>query len=167
MDYHGAFESDDERALVHIPMAMRYRLDKSGIKLTLKQWQALPMALRHRALELPCDADAAIDNFQRVLAALVKRLVDENLTRFKVTWPFAWERETAPDEVNDALRQTGASTVSDDAWRRLSDFQRYVLVAFSRPGHVSRRLPGALREFCDAPQRETGDRVGLNVDLRA
>ena len=34
MDYHGEFESDDERALVHIPMAMRYRLDKSGIKLT-------------------------------------------------------------------------------------------------------------------------------------
>ena len=50
MDYHGEFESDDERALVHIPMAMRYRLDQSGIKLTLKQWQALPMALRRRAI---------------------------------------------------------------------------------------------------------------------
>ena len=154
MGYHGDFESDDERALVHIPMAMRYRLDQSGIKLTLKQWQALPMALRHRALELPCDTAAAIDAFQRELAALVKGLLGEDVTRFEVTRPFAWQRGNAPDELNEALRELHFDALQDDTWRRLSDFQRYVLVVFARPGRISSRLPNAFREFYNSSRRE-------------
>ena len=155
MGNRGDFESSDERALVHIPMAIRYRLDQSGIKLTLKQWQALPMALRHRALELPCDTAAAIDAFQRELDALVKGLLDEDVMRFEVTYPFAWQRGGPPDELNQALRELNCDPISDGTWRQLTDFQRYVLLALARPGRVSSRLPSALREFCDAPQRET------------
>ena len=147
MDYCGQFESCEERALVHIPLAMRYRLDQSGMKLTLEQWQALPMALRHRALELPCDSDVEIADFQRELAALVKALLDENVTRFKVTRPFTWQHRSAPEELNLALRELHCDSVSDEMWRQLDDFQRYVLLAFARPGRVSSRLPKAFAEF--------------------
>ena len=155
MDYHGEFESDDERALVHIPMAMRYRLDKAGIKLTLMQWQALPMALRRRVLELPCDTNTAIDDFQRELTALIKGLIDENVTRFKVSRPYAWQRERVPDELNVALREAQCDTITNDVWRQLSDFRRYVLVVLARPGRVSSRLPSALQEFCHDLQHES------------
>ena len=154
MNYHGEFESSDERALVHIPMAMRYRLDKSGIRLTLKQWQALPMALRRRVLELPCDTAAAIDDFQRELAALVKALLDENVMRFTVTRPFAWQRGSPPDELAQALHESHCGAIPDGTWRQLNDFQRYVLVALGRTGRVSSRLPSAFREFCDGRAAE-------------
>ena len=146
MGYHD-FESDDERALAHIPLAMRYRLDQSGIKLTLKQWQALPMALRRRAIQLPCDTDDAIDDFQHELAAYVRGLLDADVIRFKVMRPFPWRLGSALAELNQALGESHCPQISDDTWGQLNDFQRYVLIAFARPGRVSSRLPSAFREF--------------------
>ena len=110
--------------------------------------------LRRRALELPCDTAAAIDDFQRELTALVKGLLDEDVTRFEVTYPFAWQRGGPPDEPNHALREFDCDPIADDTWRQLSDFQRYVLLTFARPGRVSSRLPSALREFCVTSQSE-------------
>lgn len=144
------FESDEERALVHIPMAMRYRLDQSGIRLTLRQWQALPMTLRHRVLDLPCKTSAEIDAFQHELTAFVKALIDEDVARFKVSQLLPWQAQNTPDELNRALSESGCERISNATWGRLNDFQRYVLVAFARPGRVSRRLPFASQEFCGA-----------------
>lgn len=147
MGYHGEFESDDERALVHIPMAMRYRLDQCGIKLTLNQWQALPVALRRRVLELPCDTAIAIEDFRRELAAHVKAPVDEDVALFKVTRPFPWERGTALDEQRQTLSELRCDTISE--------------AAFARPRSVSSRLASTVQEFCGARQAAPGSMAAL------
>jgi len=49
------FESELEASLTYIPMAVRFKLDKCGIKLSLGAWQQLPEDRRREFLRAPCD----------------------------------------------------------------------------------------------------------------
>ena len=55
------FESAFVASLRCIPMAMRYRLDLSGVKLKLNEWSKLGLADRQALLGMPCATPAQID----------------------------------------------------------------------------------------------------------
>ena len=58
------FEPPEARALQWLPLAVRYKLDRCGLKVRLQQWQALPLAGRSALLR--CPAGPRFE--QRVLA---------------------------------------------------------------------------------------------------
>ena len=49
-----AFEDDFVASLRCIPMAVRLKLDRSGIKLTLRQWSRFTTDDRRELLDTPC-----------------------------------------------------------------------------------------------------------------
>jgi hypothetical protein len=68
------FESELEASLTYIPMAVRFKLDQCGIKLSLAVWQQLPEHRRRELLHLPCQSDGDIAAYRRILCALVKEM---------------------------------------------------------------------------------------------
>ena len=62
------FESDIYETLSCVPMAVRHKLDCAGVKITLKQWEALPPAERRILCELPSDSVATESSIRASLS---------------------------------------------------------------------------------------------------
>ena len=65
---------DEHESLELIPRAVRDKLDRVGIRLHLKDWQALALAERVRLRDLPCGSAEEQDRYAAELAALVLRI---------------------------------------------------------------------------------------------
>lgn len=48
-----AFEPEAACALTWLPLAVRYKLDQRGLRVSLQAWQALPRSQRERLLACP------------------------------------------------------------------------------------------------------------------
>ena len=59
-----AFEDDFVAALRCIPMAVRLKLDRSGIKLTLRQWSRFTRSDRQILLDAPCRTFEEISEYR-------------------------------------------------------------------------------------------------------
>src|SRR5258708_2856983 len=68
-----AFEIDFGGTLRCIPMSVRMKLDQSGIKLSLKQWNRLPPAERRRLVERPCDDPSETESYKQFLISLIQK----------------------------------------------------------------------------------------------
>ncbi|MFM1800516.1 MAG: hypothetical protein RLZZ117_2794 [Cyanobacteriota bacterium] len=140
------FEIDFAGDLRCLPMAVRRKLDLSGVKLKLTQWHGLTAEERQRLLAWPDDASA--------LTALRHWLLErsQSLPRGPATaMPPArgtdWQcADTWPESVATACRELGL-TLRPGGWGGLDELQRFALVKLSHPGHEHRNLPGALEEF--------------------
>ena len=55
-----SFEPDEARRLLWLPLAVRHKLDGCGLRLSLLEWQALPLDTRAELLHLPAGADFAL-----------------------------------------------------------------------------------------------------------
>lgn len=62
-------EPDEARCLLWLPLAVRHKLDGCGLRLSLKEWQALSLAARQQLLQAPAGSEFA------------KRAVDVGATR--------------------------------------------------------------------------------------
>jgi hypothetical protein len=73
----------EQESLELIPRAVRDKLDRVGIKLHLKDWQALPLAERVRLLDLPCGSAEEQERYRVELAALVLRLTGKPVEKMR------------------------------------------------------------------------------------
>lgn len=71
------FERDFAASLRCVPMAVRLKLDLSGIKLTLRQWNRFTVEDRQMLLRLPCGSAEEIDDYRVTLVELVAQRSDE------------------------------------------------------------------------------------------
>jgi len=76
---HGARNTDaapgaDSPDLELIPRPVRDKLDRVGIKLHLREWQAMPLADRVRLRDLPCSTDADAAEYAAAVDHLVRRI---------------------------------------------------------------------------------------------
>lgn len=55
-----SFEPDEARCLLWLPLAVRHKLDGCRLRLSLLEWQALPLDTRAELLHLPAGADFAL-----------------------------------------------------------------------------------------------------------
>jgi len=62
-----------EERLELLPRAVRDKLDRVGIKLHLKEWQALSMSERERLRDLPCATDVEATHYAADVRELVVR----------------------------------------------------------------------------------------------
>jgi hypothetical protein len=67
-------EQQEPEGLELIPRSVRDKLDRVGIKLHLKEWEALPLAERARLRDRPCESAEEQQGYAADLAALVLRI---------------------------------------------------------------------------------------------
>lgn len=143
-----AFEADFVDTLRCVPMAVRFKLDLVGVKLTLRQWSRLTPEDRFGCLMAACDAPQEIEAYRQRLKALVAERTGDVAKDLPpdATVPWAAAART-PEQVIAFAGQAGVAPPSDVVWAGLSDLQRFVLLKLSRDNHDNVNFVPAMREF--------------------
>ena len=143
-----AFEADFVASLRCIPMAVRLKLDRCGIKLSLRQWSRFTLADRHSLLIKPCGCSTEIEAYGAMLVDLIAARSREEPTRLSELALPLWEAAGAtPTLVTDFARSMGVSPPSSDEWRGLSELERFTLIKLTRDNHDNVNFLPAMREF--------------------
>ena len=141
------FESELEANLTYLPMAMRFKLDKCGIKLALAEWQQLPEQRRREPLRAPCDDAASISSYRRVLRSVIKESTGSEPSTIATPEHPPWAENTIPEQVTTAAAATGLAMTSPGRWDTLTALEKFALIKLSRDGRDHRNLVPALREL--------------------
>jgi hypothetical protein len=143
-----AFESDFVASLRCIPMAVRFKLDRCGIKLSLRQWSRFTRADRQQLLRRPCVAMPEIAAYRAALTALVAARAGEAAKPLADPPRPLWEQAHAvPAVVADYAATLGLRAPAARQWAALSELQRYALIKLTRENHDNVNFAPALREF--------------------
>lgn len=161
-----AFEHDFVSNLRCVPMAVRLKLDRCAIKLSLRQWSRFTRADRQALLEAPCRTAGEVTAYRATLVALVAERAKE------VAAPLAhpplplWEQAAkAPSVVTAFAHTVGVAPPTDAVWGGLAELQRFALIKLTRDSHDNVNFVPAMREFGlveAAPNYEAG---GMNTVL--
>lgn len=140
------FEIESSEALTYIPLIVRFHLDRCGLRISLAQWQLLPLADRKLLTCFPAaDAVADAPYFARALGEMLDMHAHTEPVRFTPDAAPAWRSH---DVLPAGLAQHCAPLQLTLAqWAALTLFQRYVLDKLSRKAQVHPMLLPALREF--------------------
>lgn len=143
-----SFEEDFvEKNIRCIPMIVRFKMDKAGIKLKLNEWTRFTVSERVRLATMPCETEKEITQYHECLQELVKKHTNKEATLLEVDSYPGWRLQySIPVEVRQRLEDQNAD-MSVEQWRDLTRLQRYALVKLSRPGHESKNFCKATREF--------------------
>jgi hypothetical protein len=143
-----AFEQDFVDSLRCIPMAVRLKLDRSRIKLTLRQWSRFTLEDRANLLRTPCRTPTDVGLYRALLVSLVALRTGEQAQPLGEIPEPLWERGDRTPEVVDAYaRAAGVAPPGPDDWRRLSELERFTLLKLTRDNHDNVNFLPAMREF--------------------
>jgi len=142
------FEDEVHQSLSCVPMAVRRKLDRIGLKIGLEQWQQLGLGERLAVCHLPVDSIeeqevARIfmrEAVQNRSGGEVKELPDE--VRSSATPP------GSPPAMLTAHARAAGITLEQPEWERLDDDERYALIKLGGSATPSHNLIAALHEFC-------------------
>jgi hypothetical protein len=140
-----AFESDFVDSLRCVPMCVRLKLDRSGVKLKLNEWSKMDPAERAYMADMACDTRDEIRGF-RDFASLLVRINCGALPSLMAPPEPMWDADEAPAQVTEKAAALGLA-FPPEAWKTLDTLQRFALVKLSRPGHEGANFTPALREF--------------------
>ncbi|WP_153099376.1 nitrate reductase associated protein [Paraburkholderia hayleyella] len=141
------FEIASSQNLTFIPMAVRFNLDRCGLRISLAQWQTLPHAAREQLARYPLE-DHAAATFAAALHALLEAHHSGAAERFAPEASPAWRNsEAVPASVTAQAILADAPAPDAAQWAALTLFQRYVLAKLSRKPHANHDFIPALREF--------------------
>lgn len=142
------FESDFVATLRCIPMAVRFKLDRCGIKLSLRQWSRFSALDRRVLLWKLCDAPADIAAYRDHLIELVAARTNEQAKVLVEEQDLAWRNAAAvaPTVINFAAEK-GLAAPSVAQWGRLTNLERFVLVKLTRDNHDNVNFAPAMIEF--------------------
>jgi hypothetical protein len=143
-----AFESDFVATLRCVPMAVRLKLDRCEIKLSLRQWSRFTRGDRRSLLEAPCRAPAEVAAYRTCLVELIALRAREAAKPLADPPAPLWEEASAPPPVVISFaRSRGVSPPSSAAWRALAELQRFALIKLTRDNHDNVNFVPAMREF--------------------
>lgn len=147
-DHLFAFESDFVATLRCVPMAVRFKLDRIGVKLTLKQWSRFTQSDRRDLLTMACVTSAEIAAYKARVLELVTLRTGEQAAGLPEPVVPVWEVVDAiPEAVTAFARLKGIRTPDIEDWAEFSELERFVLVKLSRDNHDNVNFIPALREF--------------------
>lgn len=141
------FEADFVDSLRCIPMQVRYKLDTSGIKLKLSDWNKMTPSEREALVELPCDTETEIQSYQEYLQQLILERTGTPPSKLPIEPYPAWmNANTVPASLQEKAQEIGV-TLTLQQWETLTPLQRFALIKLSRSGHENRNFPLAMAEF--------------------
>jgi xanthine dehydrogenase accessory factor len=139
------FEGEFRDTLDCMPMSMRQKLDRCGLKLSLEQWRALPRPLREVLLETAAETLHAVARLSQLLRRRAQQLGWPELPQ--VRGEDATDTPHAiPHAVSTRCALTATAPLSLAQWSGMTTLQRYAIVKLA--GHQSsRNWCAALEEF--------------------
>jgi hypothetical protein len=147
MAFFFEFEADFVDSLRCIPMQVRQKLDTSGIKLKLSDWNHLTKDEREALVELPCSTESEIQSYKKHLQNLILERIGTPAAELPIEPHPAWmDAKSVPTNLQEKAREFGI-TLSPQQWAELTSLQRFALIKLSRPGHENQNFPKALKEF--------------------
>jgi hypothetical protein len=143
-----AFEVDFGGTLRCIPMSVRLKLDQTGIKLALKQWNKLPAEERRQLVEKSCDEKPQIESYKKYVISLIEKFSATPAELLPVDHSPAWaDPDVVPERIGVWSRNLGVAPPSREQWAALTPLQRFTLFKLTRPGHSNDNFIPAMREF--------------------
>ena len=147
IEYFNFEEDFVEKNIRCIPMIVRFKMDKAGIKLKLEEWSKFSTAERIELATKPCGDDLEAKLYHHYLAWLVERYTEKEPTGLAIDENPGWtELSSVPGLLQEKASEFGWS-VSTKQWSGLTDLQRFALLKLCRPGHESKNFPKAMKEF--------------------
>lgn len=141
------FERDFAGSLRCIPMSVRLKLDRLGIKLTLRQWSRFGKGHQQWLFDERCHTPDEIASARATLVAIVEALPGETVKEIEVEPNPIWLDDDVPQEVVAQTRKLGLGPISKSQWLDLAELQRFALVKLAREGHENLNFLPAMREF--------------------
>lgn len=142
------FESDFAADLRCIPMVVRFKLDRVGIKLSLRQWSKIGATNRQALLARRCDTRHEAEAYRQELVGLVMAASKEAIVSLPADPAPAWsELSEVPTAVTQQALKSETAPPTLQEWSRLSTIQRFALLKLSRSNHDNDNFLPALREF--------------------
>src|SRR6187431_1764461 len=130
-----------------IPMIIRFKMDKVGIKLKLSEWKRFSTGERIELALMTCDIDEGSKQYAGYLAGLIKKHTGRNPTSIAVNKTPAWkDAYSIPGPLIEKLKEFNWN-LSIVQWGDLTDLQRFALLKLCRPGHENKNFPKAMKEF--------------------
>lgn len=142
------FEEDFvEKNIRCIPMIVRFKMDKAGIKLKLDEWSRMTVEERIALATKPSDREEDLQDYRDYLAALINKSSHKQATPLAVDPNPGWaDTEHIPELLMRKLAETDTS-ITTKQWADLTNLQRFALLKLCRPGHENRNFPKAIIEF--------------------
>ena len=141
------FESELESNLTYIPLAVRFKLDQCGIKLSLAAWQLLSNEKRRELLLARCDTAENVANYRKLLCSFVRECMGDEPAFIVTDEDPLWAADNVPEQIVRAIEAMGAQPLSRVQWGKLTPLERFALIKLSREGREHRKLAVALCEF--------------------
>jgi hypothetical protein len=141
------FEDEMHESLQCVPMAVRRKLDRVGLKISLQQWKSLDRGERLAICHLPVDSTEECDALgvfireamQRRFGAEPKSLTDAQRAS-------AEPPASPPARVVTHARAAGFD-LNASSWSRLDGDERFALLKMGDAETASHNLGAALKEF--------------------
>lgn len=144
------FEEDIYCTLECVPMTVRRKLDRIGLKVHLAQWQALGQGERLAICHLPAGEPDECEALRTFIVEAVKRTSGKEPNDLT---PEQRKAAEPPRDVPQSLVADAASagaTLTQAMWDRLDGDERYMLTKLERRGD---KLAIAIRElFAQSPR---------------
>lgn len=142
------FEEDYmERNIRCIPMIVRFKMDKAGIKLKLSEWNRFNTGERIQLALMSCFYDEEIAHYHYFLEALVKKYTGRDAATIEIDeFPLWGDLYTIPEMLVKKLNEYEWS-ISIKEWKELTNLQRFALLKLCRPKHENKNFPKAMKEF--------------------
>jgi hypothetical protein len=142
------FEVDFGGTLRCIPMSVRMKLDRTGIKLSLKQWNRIPPAARRELVERPCSSAEEAQAYRQFLVAEIESHTRTPVEVAPLDPAPPWADATVvPERVREWAGGLNVAAPSSAQWAALTPLQRFALFKLTRPGHKNENFLPAMREF--------------------
>ncbi len=128
-------------------MQVRLKLDVSGVKLQVSQWQLLSRSERDILADLPCTTDDQLMQFRETVKrmALERSGTPASVLPIEANPPWK-DRTVIPARLQEKALEFGCA-LKLEQWAALTSLQRFALIKLVRPGHENRNFVPALREF--------------------
>ncbi len=141
------FEDEVHQSLSCVPMAVRRKLDRIGLKIGLAQWQQLGLGERLAVCHLPVDS---IEE-QEVARIFMREAVHTRSGGVVTELPEEVRRSASPPASPPAILTANARaagiSLGQPEWERLDDDERYALIKLGGSATPSHNLTAALLEF--------------------
>jgi len=141
------FEDDFVRTLRCIPMCVRFKLDRTSIKLSLRQWSRFTLADRLDLRLMPCETSADVETYREALIGLIRARAKEEPKALAEAPPPGWLSPTTPEAVQRLAAEQRVAPPSDSGWASLSELERYAIVKLTRDRHENANFVPAMEEF--------------------
>jgi hypothetical protein len=141
------FEDEMHESLQCVPMAVRRKLDRVGLKIGLEQWKSLDRGERLAICHFPVESSEECDALGVFIREAMKRRFGVEPNSLTDAQRASAEPPVSPPARVTAHARAAGFDLNATTWSRLDGDERFALMKMGDGETPSHNLGAALREF--------------------